>query len=94
MSILRNFLIAVVFALVAVTAHADPVDINTASAQEIASALIGVGVKKAVAIVDYRTENGPFQTVEELTKVSGIGLKTLEANRANVMLGESDTAEQ
>ena len=94
MSILRNFLIAVVLALVAVTVYADPVDINTASAQEIASALTGVGASKAAAIVDYRTENGPFQTVEELTKVSGIGAKTLEANRANVMLGEADTAEQ
>ena len=93
MSFLRNFLIAVVFALVMVTAYADPVDINTATAQEIAAALKGVGAKKAAAIVDYRSENGPFQTVEELAKVSGIGLKTLEVNRANVLVGELDTTE-
>lgn len=65
---------------------AAPVNVNTASAQEIAEALKGVGPKKAEAIVDYRKANGPFKKVEDLTEVKGIGDKTLEANRQDIQI--------
>ena len=48
------------------------ININTASATEL-EALPGVGEVIAQAIVDYRTQNGPFATVEDLLDVSGIG---------------------
>ena len=38
-----------------------PVNVNTASAEEIAEGLDGVGLRKAEAIIDYREQNGPFQ---------------------------------
>jgi len=38
-------------------------------------------VKKAQAIIDYRKANGDFKTIEALTEVKGIGLKTVEKNR-------------
>jgi competence protein ComEA len=48
------------------------ININTASATEL-EALPGVGEVIAQAIVDFRTENGPFATAEDLLDVSGIG---------------------
>ena len=54
-----------------------PVNINTASKKEL-DALPGIGEVLAQLIIDYRSANGPFSTVDELTKVKGIGAKTLE----------------
>ncbi|WP_276878826.1 ComEA family DNA-binding protein [Lawsonella clevelandensis] len=48
------------------------ININTASVAEL-DGLPGVGPATAQAIVDYRTTNGPFSSVEELTAVDGIG---------------------
>jgi competence protein ComEA len=53
------------------------VNVNTAGATEL-EALPGVGEVIAQAIVDHRTENGPFTTVDQLLDVSGIGDATLE----------------
>lgn len=56
------------------------VNINTASASEL-EALPGVGEVIAQRIVDHRTANGPFASVDELLEVSGIGEATLEDMR-------------
>ena len=53
------------------------VNLNTASIEDLKT-LPGVGDAKAQAIVDDRTENGPFSSPEDLTRVSGIGQKTYE----------------
>ena len=47
-------------------------DINTATEEELTQ-LPGVGPGLARRIVEYRTANGPFQTVDDLQNVSGIG---------------------
>ncbi|MCF6299801.1 MAG: ComEA family DNA-binding protein [Proteobacteria bacterium] len=62
------------------------VNINTADAETIASELKGIGASKATAIIEYRDQNGAFKTVEELANVKGIGLKTVEKNRAEIVL--------
>ncbi|MGP4061644.1 helix-hairpin-helix domain-containing protein [Halobacillus sp. H74] len=54
------------------------ISINRATADEIES-LNGIGPSKAAAIVQYREENGPFSSVEDLVEVPGIGEKTVEA---------------
>lgn len=72
-------------ALMAQSAFA-AVNVNQADAAQIAEELQGIGLSKATAIVDYRTQNGPFQTIEALTEVKGIGLKTVEKNRADILL--------
>ena len=59
------------------------VNINTASATEL-EALSGIGEVLAAAIVDYRTDNGPFASVDDLESVSGIGPATLEEIRDQV----------
>ncbi len=58
------------------------VNINTADAATLAEHVKGVGLKKAEAIVQYRKDNGPFKSVEDLAKVQGIGDETVEKNRA------------
>lgn len=59
------------------------ININTATATEFET-LSGIGEVLAAAIVDYRTENGPFTSVDELEDVSGIGPSTLDEIRDQV----------
>lgn len=53
-----------------------PVNINTAGVEELKT-LNGIGDSLAQAIVDDRERNGPFTSVDDLVRVSGIGAKTL-----------------
>lgn len=59
------------------------INLNKADAQTLAQ-LHGVGEKKAEAIIAYRQANGGFKSVDELSKVKGIGEKTLEKNRSRL----------
>ncbi|HHJ14021.1 MAG TPA: helix-hairpin-helix domain-containing protein, partial [Gammaproteobacteria bacterium] len=52
---------------------AAPVNINKASAEQIADALKGIGMAKATAIVEYRKKNGKFKKPEDIVKVKGVG---------------------
>lgn len=65
---------------------AEKVNINTANAEQIASALNGVGDNKAKAIVEYRTSHGKFKTIESLENVDGIGEKTVASNKDKIAL--------
>ncbi|MEK9785375.1 MAG: helix-hairpin-helix domain-containing protein [Gammaproteobacteria bacterium] len=68
------------------SATAEPVDINLASAETLAENIVGVGPVTAEKIVAYRLEHGDFQSIDELMNVSGIGIKTLEANQDVLMI--------
>ena len=70
-----------------------PVNVNSASAEEIAEALKGVGMSKAAAIVSYRSENGQFKHVDELVNVKGIGIRTVDINRDYILLDNSELAD-
>ena len=63
----------------------DKLNINTASAAEIQKALIGIGAKKAEAIVQYREKHGNFTVAEQLLEVQGIGKATVEKNRDRIV---------
>lgn len=61
------------------------VNINTASAREL-EGLPGIGPTTAQAIVAYRDENGPFQSIDDLLRVQGIGDSKLNAIRELISL--------
>jgi len=69
----------VAFSGVAVAA----VNINTATKEELTS-IKGVGEKRAQDIIDYRTKNGPFKTVDDLEKVPGVGPGLMKRIRTQV----------
>jgi len=56
---------------------ADKIDINTATKTELQS-LNGIGDATADAIIEYRTQNGPFTSISDLENVKGIGHKKAE----------------
>lgn len=56
------------------------IDVNAASADEL-TLLPGVGPVLAERIVQNRNTNGPFQSIEDLSRVHGIGDKTVSAIR-------------
>ena len=87
--ILRAILLLIVFSI-SCTAFAAPVNINQASAEQISEALNGIGPSKAAAIIEYREENGPFQSIDELTGVKGIGQKIIDKNRVNIIVKPGD----
>ncbi|MCH9674222.1 MAG: helix-hairpin-helix domain-containing protein [Gammaproteobacteria bacterium] len=82
---LSNVLLSCVLLLGAAHLQAnEPVNINTASPEAIAAAISGVGLKRAEQIVKHRESYGPFTSIEQLSDVDGIGLKTVERNRSQL----------
>jgi len=79
-------LIVLCFVFFTSSLFAAPVDINDANADTIAKSLDGIGPGKAAAIVQFRNSNGPFKSIEELKYVKGIGKKTLEKIRNDVVI--------
>lgn len=69
---MKKLYLAVLLAFFLTSAAFAEVNINTASKEEL-TALNGIGPVKAEAIVQYRKENGPFKSVDDLKKVYGIG---------------------
>ncbi|SEH05928.1 ComEA family DNA-binding protein [Candidatus Venteria ishoeyi] len=66
-------------------ADSQKIDINAANVT-LLSTLAGIGEKKAQAIVDYRSKNGPFKSINGLEQVNGIGPKTIEKNKSLIMV--------
>ena len=86
---LKSLVLSLLLAASALAASGK-VDINTASAAELAEVLNGIGESKAEAIVAHRQKNGPFTSVEQLAEVRGIGLKTVEKNIDRIEVGSAD----
>ena len=62
------------------------VNVNEADAASIANTLVGVGISRAQAIVDYREQYGRFYSAEELTAVKGVGQSTVERNLSRISI--------
>jgi competence protein ComEA len=72
--------------LVVMPVGAAPVNVNTANAEEIATALYGIGPYKAEAIVRYRQEHGKFKSLQALKRVRGIGQGILDGNLDDIKI--------
>ena len=89
----RNMIVVVLLAvfvclismLNANAAEVQKININTASAEELAQ-LKGIGPSHAAKIVAYREKNGPFKMPEDLMQVSGIGQKTFDTNQELIIV--------
>ena len=90
---MKKLLLALVmwFALAGVGLAA--VNINTATKEQLVS-LKGVGEKRAQEIIDYRTKNGPFKTVDDLEKVQGIGPGIMKQIRSQISVSGSTTVDK
>lgn len=82
-------LLVVLVACLPLWAFAGPVDINSADAETISAELKGIGLTKAKAIVEYRRKHGPFKSPEDLSLVKGIGARTVEINRGNILVSSN-----
>jgi len=86
MNIFRGIVLAVTF-IFASAAWSAAIDINTATSEQLTE-LKGIGHKKAVAIVKYREQHGTFKDATDLAQVKGIGMKTIEKNRALIEVSQ------
>ena len=86
----KSLVLFLIAAALPVAAFAGPVNVNTANAETISAELQGVGMSKAQAIVAYRKNHGPFKSYDDLTMVKGIGVRTVEINRANILFTSGD----
>lgn len=87
---MKKWLFALVALLFSALAFAT-VNINTATQEEL-DALKGIGPVKAKAIVDYRSKNGSFKSVEDIKKVKGIGDKTFDAIKGDISVSGATTS--
>ncbi|MGI9229019.1 MAG: ComEA family DNA-binding protein [Gammaproteobacteria bacterium] len=80
MDMLRNIVLLMLLSSPGVVLAMEPIDINTAGMEELME-INGVGEKLAQAIINHREENGPFESLIELTRIRGIGPSLVEKNR-------------
>ena len=87
MQILRKLAVLILLSLPVMLFAAEEVDINTAD-KEALMTLSGVGESFAEKIINYREQNGAFETVQELTQISGIGQSLIEKNKGTLTAGQ------
>ncbi len=82
---MKNLVLGLAAFLLSAAAWA-AVNVNTASKEELV-ALNGIGPAKAQAIIDHRTKNGPFKSVDDVRKVKGIGEKLFQQIKPEISVG-------
>lgn len=86
MKTLKLLVISSALLFCAFSLSAAPVNINTADANTISANLKGIGKVRAKAVIDYRKIHGDFASAKSLTQVKGIGSKTVEKNKSDILL--------
>lgn len=67
------------------TDSANKISLNTATVDQLQQ-LHGIGLKKAEAIVKYRSQNGKFKNIEDIQRIKGIGPAIFSKNKARLAL--------
>ena len=83
-----SVVVLVVYFLAAPVFAVALVNINTADSTTLQT-LNGIGPSKALAIIDYRTQNGPFAVIEDIMNVSGIGTATFNNIKASITVSDT-----
>jgi len=91
--LMRKLLLAFIMWFAISGAALAAVNINTATKDELVT-LKGVGEKRAQAIIDYRTKNGPFKTVDDLEKVPGIGPGLMKQIKSQISVSGPTTVDK
>ena len=88
--LLLTVIIAVVFSIAtfAIATEAGKIDLNKASVEDLLQ-LKGIGKTYAERIVEYRNEKGPFKKIEEIMMVKGIGQRTFDNIKDQLVIVES-----
>ena len=81
MKLINTILLTLLLSLPIIGFSAESININTANKETLMSVIKGVGDKKAEAIINYREENGPFKSIDDLANVRGIGQSMIEKHR-------------
>lgn len=81
MKIVYSTLMVLALTIFSGFAVAKSINVNQASAQELAEALNGIGLAKAKAIVEDREKNGEFKTAADVARVKGVGPATISRNK-------------
>lgn len=66
------------------------VNVNTADRTELQT-LKDIDATRAQAIIDYRTQHGPFRSLEDLDRVKGLGKPTIAAIKRDIVFSGPDT---
>lgn len=88
---MKRILVSIMLFLASFSLALAAVNLNTATVDEL-DAVRGVGPSKAQAIVDYRSKNGPFKSVDDLKNVKGFGEKSVARIRGELTVSDSAMA--
>ncbi|MCK5813882.1 MAG: helix-hairpin-helix domain-containing protein [Cocleimonas sp.] len=86
----KSLLLATLLSIFSVSAFAETVNINKADASAFQYYLKGIGVKKAIKIINYRQANKEFQSIAEIMEVKGIGRGIFTNIKADLSLIEGE----
>jgi len=84
---MKRILMSIMLFLASISLAFAAVNLNTATVDEL-DAVRGIGPSKAKAIVDHRSKNGPFKSVDDLKGVKGFGEKSVARLRGELTVGE------
>lgn len=76
----KNFIATLLISVPLLCGAAEKVNINTADREALIS-VQGIGPSRADAIIADRKQNGAYLSIEDLTRIRGIGNALIEANR-------------
>ncbi len=90
---MRKSLFTLLLMGISYAVNATPVDLNSATQAQLES-VNGIGPGKARSIVEYRTKNGAFKSVDDLAKVNGFSTKTIDKLRPELTVNTLSTVKK